>query len=351
MTTRDPFDALARPTEPQTPRPSFVRALRTRLASELGLDPDAVPTVDLPERKSPMSATTSEPATDRPAATGATITPYLTSADAAAAIEWYAAAFGAEERFRVVSDDGVVGHAELTIAGARFMLSDEHPAMGVLSPRSLGGPSAAFHLDVRDVDALFARAVAAGATALQEPADQPHGARHGTLLDPDGHRWMISQQLEALSVDEYAARAEGSGYRVEAADGPYVDGIWAVVTYREPDEGIRFLTEVLGFEEHVMVRDDAGTIVHSEYRWPEGGIVQLAGYDEDNPFLLPPGEQGLYVVTADPWSVWARCQGAGVEVIRPPESPHYDPDGMGFSVRDADGNTWSFGSYAGGATG
>ena len=298
-----------------------------------------------------MSATTSEPATDRPAVTGATITPYLTSADAAAAIEWYAAAFGAEEQFRVVSDHGVVGHAELTIAGARFMLSDEHPAMGVRSPRSLGGPSAAFHLDVADVDSLFARAVAAGATPLREPEDQPHGARHGTLLDPDGHRWMLSQQLEQLSVDEYAARSQGTGYRVETADGPYVDGIWAVVTYRDPDEGIRFLTEVLGFEEHVMVRDDAGAIVHSEYRWPEGGIVQLAGYDEDNPFLLPPGEQGLYVVTADPWSVWARCQAAGVEVMRPPESPHYDPDGMGFSVRDVDGNTWSFGSYAGGATG
>lgn len=244
MTTPDPFDALAQPSEPQRPRPSFVRALRTRVASELGLDPATVPTIDLPERKSSMTTTTSDPASDRPAiVAGATITPYLTSADAAAAIEWYAAAFGAE---------------------------DEHPALGVLSPRSLGGPSAAFHLDVPDVDALFARAVEAGATVLQEPADQPHGARHGTLLDPDGHRWMLSQQIEALSIDQYAARSEGSGYRVEAADGPYVDGIWAVVTYRDPDEGIRFLTEVLGFEEYVMVRDDAGTIRHSEYRWPEG---------------------------------------------------------------------------------
>src|SRR3546814_5451651 len=53
---------------------------------------------------------------------------------------------------------------------------------------------------------------------------------------------------------------------------------------------------------------------------------------------LPPGGNGLYVITADPHAVWARCQAAGVEVIRPPEEPHYDPGGMGFSVRDPEGN-------------
>ena len=346
MSARDPFEDLALPDERQRPRDRFARELRARLRAELGIDDDP-PTIPLPERRSTMSTTSPNRVHT------ATITPYLTSADAAAAIEWYTTAFGAEEQFRVVADDGVVGHAELVIAGARFMLSDEHPALGVLSPRTLGGTPAALHLDVDDVDGLFARAAAAGATVLQEPADQPHGARHGTLLDPDGHRWMLSQQLEQLSVDDYAARSQGSGYRVEKAGEPYRDGIWAVVSYHDPFAGIRFLVDVLGFEEHVVVTapDDPSTIVHSELRWPDGGIVQVAGHDPDNPFLHAPGDESLYVVTPDPWSVWERCQAAGVEVMRAPEEPHYDPGGMGFTVKDPDGNIWSVGSYAGGATG
>ena len=54
-------------------------------------------------------------------------------------------------------------------------------------------------------------------------------------------------------------------------------------------------------------------------------------------------------MTADPQAVWERCEAAGLDVIRPPESPDYDPDGMGFSVRDREGNIWSFGSYGHGA--
>lgn len=350
----DPFDALAAPPEPQTPRPRFVRELRALLVEELGLagEPNHPATIDLPGRK-PMSTST----TTAPVATA--VTPYLTAHDAVAALDWYSAAFGAVEQFRVVGDGGKLGHAEFTIGTARFMLSDEHPALGVVSPTTLGGTPFALHLEVADVDTMFERAVAAGATAQREPEDQPHGARHGTLVDPFGHRWMLSQQLEDLTIDDYAARSEGSGFRVErgagatpASDGPYRDGIWTVVTYADPLEGIRFVTEVLGFEEFVLVtaEDDPSTIVHSEYRWPEGGIVQVASWVEGNEFIPRPGEQGVYVVTADPHRVWERCRAAGVEVIREPEEPHYDPGGMGFSVRDPEGNAWSFGSYAGGAT-
>jgi uncharacterized glyoxalase superfamily protein PhnB len=342
----DPFDALAVPIEPQHPRPSFARALRARLVDELGLDPlTTSPTVDLPRRK---SVTTTEPATTTELAS----TPYLTVHDGAAAIDWYVEAFGATEQFRVVGDDGRLGHADLAVGTARFMLSDEYPEMGVVSPRTLGGTATAIHLEVADVDATYARAVDAGATGQREPEDQPHGARHGTLVDPFGHRWMLSQRLGEVSLDEYAARSEGSSFRVQHGPGagePYVDGIWSVVSYVDAAEGIRFVTEVLGFEELVLVRGDDGSIRHSEYRWPEGGIVQVASWVEGNEFIKPPGEQSLYVVTQDPHALWARCQAAGVEVIRAPEEPHYDPGGMGFSVRDPEGNAWSFGSYAGGA--
>lgn len=358
----DPFDALARPHEPRTPRAPFVRELRGRVVAALDLDElESYPEIRLPERKRAMTTTTTRPATeatDAPAVDG--VTPYLTASDAAAALDWYAEAFGASEQFRVVGDDGRIGHAEFAIGGARFMLSDEYPEIGVRSPVTLGGTATAMHLSVRDVDDLYARAVAAGATALAEPADQPHGARHGTLLDPFGHRWMLSQQVEDIDLDTYRERAAGGGFEVVgAADGETVTaadrpgtggGIWAGVFYEDALAGIRFLVDVFGFEEQLVVTgSDGRTVVHSQLRWPEGGVVQAGTYDPGNVYSHPPGAQGLYVVTADPHAVWDRCRAAGVTVLREPEAPDYDPGGMGFSVRDPEGNIWSFGSYGLGA--
>ena len=371
MTVHDPFDALAFPPERQEPRPRFTRELRGRLLTALDitafditalditaldLEPDPPPTVDLPERKPTM--TTSTPSADAPVATVAV--PYLTASDAAAALDWYAQAFDAVEEFRVVGDDGTIGHAQFLVGTARFMLSDEHPAMGVVSPTTLGGTGTAIHLTVGDVDTLFARAVAAGATALAEPEDQSHGSRHGSVLDPYGHRWMLSQDLEAFDVETYAEREDvaGSDWSVEVAgtrpdeqvtvaDRPGTGGgIWAGVYYDDALAGIRFLVDVFEFEEQIVVTaDDGTTVVHSQLRWPEGGIVQAGTHDPGNEFTHPPGAQALYVVTAEPHAVWDRCRDAGLTVIREPESPDYDPDGMGFSVRDPEDNIWSFGSY------
>lgn len=134
----------------------------------------------------------------------------------------------------------------------------------------------------------------------------------------------------------------------EPADQAYVDGIWPVVGYTDTDAAIGFVTDVLGFTERLVVRGPDGKVTHSEFRWPEGGIVQLTTYDPDNPFAPKPGQSGgVYVVTRDPHAVWERCQAAKVDVLRPPEEPHYDAGGMGFSIRDAEGNHWSFGTYAG----
>ncbi|MDZ7674648.1 MAG: VOC family protein [Acidimicrobiales bacterium] len=378
MTGHDPFDELAMPVERQEPRSSFARELRAHLLERLGLDDEPPPTVQLPERKRTMSTTT--PA---PAATATTVVPYLAARDANGALDWYTEAFGAVEVMRVVGDDGRLGHAEFTIGDAHFYLSDEYPDIGVHSPQGLGGTATSLHLTVGDVDALFARAVAAGASSLGDPEDQPHGNRHGTLVDPYGHRWMLSQPVEDLSVADYAERARGSGFEVRAPDGdvaadipglaggesiPVADrpgtggGIWAAVFYRDALAGIRFLVDTFGFEEQLVVTgDDDRYVVHSELRWPEGGVVQVGSFDPDrpshhgyadpadDPFIQRPGDQSLYVVTADPESVWERCGRAGIEVVSAPEEPDYAPGTMGFSVRDPEGNVWSFGSYGLGA--
>jgi PhnB protein len=281
-----------------------------------------------------------------------TVTPYLTAHDAGAALAWYTEAFGAIERMRVVGDDGRLGHAEFAIGGVAFYLSDEYPEYGVVSPRALGGTSVTLHLDVDDVDGAYARAVGAGATAEREPADQPHGARHGTLVDPFGHRWMLSQQTERVSVDEYASRTRGSGFTVSAGARSELHGaIWASLVYADARAGIAFLTDVLGFEPHLVVPDehDPSVIVHSQLAWPEGGVVQASTAGRPgNPFSdRPVGKESLYVITAEPQAVLARCRAAGVEVVQEPIEPEYAPGTMVFSIRDPAGNLFSFGQYGG----
>src|SRR5262249_16349219 len=128
--------------------------------------------------------------------------------DAARAIEFYERAFGATELFRLAEPSGRIGHAELKIGEARIMLSDEYAEMGVRSPQSLGGTPVRIHLYVEDVDALAARAVAAGA-ALQRPVtDQFYGDRSGWLVDPFGHQWNISTHKEDVSAEEMQRRYE-----------------------------------------------------------------------------------------------------------------------------------------------
>ncbi|NJO55162.1 MAG: VOC family protein [Rhodospirillales bacterium] len=138
-----------------------------------------------------------------------TLIPYLVTKDAHSAIAFYQAAFGAVEAFRMRDPgDGRIGHAELAIDGCQFMLSDEYPDFGALSPDSIGGTAVTFHLSTQAVDADVERAAAAGALVLRAPANQSFGERSALLLDPYGHRWMLSQTVEVVSPGEMQARWE-----------------------------------------------------------------------------------------------------------------------------------------------
>ena len=135
------------------------------------------------------------------------LTPYLVCRDAASAIDFYARAFGATERFRMTDPgDGRLGHAELDFGTSPMMLSDEYPDFGALSPDTLGGTAVTLHLAVADVDAATARAAAAGATILRQPATQSFGERVAALVDPYGHRWLLSQTVETLSPEDMQRR-------------------------------------------------------------------------------------------------------------------------------------------------
>lgn len=132
--------------------------------------------------------------------------PYLRLRDAASAIEFYAKAFGATEKFRLVEPSGRIGHAELTLGATTLMLSDEYPEFGIYGPASIGGTSFTIHLHVDDADALIARAVAAGAVLVRPPADQFYGERSGTIRDPFGHEWNVGHEIEKVSPEEMQRR-------------------------------------------------------------------------------------------------------------------------------------------------
>ena len=139
-----------------------------------------------------------------------TATPYLIVKGAAEAIDFYKRAFGATEMLRMADPQGRVGHAEIKIGDSVIMLADEHPAMGYRGPRSLGGSSVSILLYLEDVDAVFERAVKAGAKARRPVANQFYGDRSGTLEDPFGHMWTVATHVEDVPPEEMKRRAEAA---------------------------------------------------------------------------------------------------------------------------------------------
>ena len=137
-----------------------------------------------------------------------TATPYLIVKGAAEAIEFYKRTFGATELMRMADPQGRVGHAEIRIGDSVIMLADEHPAMGYRGPRSLGGSSVSILLYVPDVDAVFERALKAGARAQRPVQNQFYGDRSGTLEDPFGHVWTTATHIEDVPPEELERRAK-----------------------------------------------------------------------------------------------------------------------------------------------
>jgi PhnB protein len=122
------------------------------------------------------------------------LSPLLSVRNGLRAIEFYKSAFGAEEIFRVDDGQGSVV-ARLSIGKSEFWLADESPEHANFSPESLGGSTVRMILVVEDPDAMFARAVRAGATVVWPVDDQPYGWRVGRVVDPFGHHWEIGKPL------------------------------------------------------------------------------------------------------------------------------------------------------------
>jgi PhnB protein len=135
------------------------------------------------------------------------VTPYLVVDGASDAIDFYRSVLGATERMRMAGPDGKVGHAELEIGKSVVMLADEHPEMGAVGPKTVGGTPVSIHVYVEDVDSVFENAIQAGAEELQPLEDKFYGDRSGAFKDPFGHHWSIATHVEDVPPDEMQKRA------------------------------------------------------------------------------------------------------------------------------------------------
>ena len=130
------------------------------------------------------------------------VQPYLYFKNSAEAIAFYAKAFGATERMRMPDKNGRIMHAEISIGDSCIMMADENEALGALSPEHYGGAPMTLVLYVEDCDAVYKRALDAGAKSLREPADQFYGDRMAGVEDPFGFQWWLGTHIKDVSMEE-----------------------------------------------------------------------------------------------------------------------------------------------------
>jgi PhnB protein len=129
-----------------------------------------------------------------------TVTPYLIASGASNLMDFLKRAFDAQETFRMPAPDGAIMHAEMKIGDSMIMLGEASVQWKPLA--------CALYLYVNDADALYKRALQAGATSIMEPADQFYGDRHGGVKDPSGNTWWIATHKEDVPPEELKKRAE-----------------------------------------------------------------------------------------------------------------------------------------------
>jgi PhnB protein len=237
-----------------------------------------------------------------------TLTPYVIVNGATQFLDFLKQVFGAEERFRVPKPDGSIMHAEVTIGGSIIELADfteQYP------PRL-----AAIHVYVADVDTTYQRAMAAGSSSLQEPADQPYGDRVGSVKDPFGNHWYIGMHVTKANV---------------------VEGMRAVTPYIHPagaDKFIDFLKQAFGAEEVGVYREwPEGPIVHAKIRIGDSMLELSEPHGPYQPIIT-----GLHLYTENTDALFKRAVEAGaVPIYQPRDEPYGDRCA---GVMDPAGNTW-----------
>lgn len=264
--------------------------------------------------------------------------PYLCYRDAAAAIDFYKRAFGATELMRLAEPSGKIGHAELKIGEAVFMISDEYPDYDAISAETLGGSPIKLHLYVANVDQFAERAIAEGATVSRPIEDHSYGDRAGQLKDPFGYTWMVATKQKDVAVAEMQKDFDKFlDERERERDKPKQfkrEGFHAVTPYLiagPAAELVDFVKQAFGAVESFRTTGSAGGL-HCEVKIGDS-IVMIGGgpgFDER------PAAIHLYVSDVD--EVYARAMAAGATSQAEPSDQEYGERIA--SVKDIGGNEW-----------
>ena len=239
-----------------------------------------------------------------------TVTPYLVAQDGPALLEFAKQAFGAEEMFRAVGSAGGL-HAEARIGDSMLMMGGGIPGREFRSSAN----THALHLYVPDCDAVYQRALQAGATSLDEPRDQEYGERSGSVKDPAGNFW-------------YIATHKGESYTPKELN--------SVNVYMHPlraEPVITFLKRAFGAREIAKYASPDGVVHHAEIR--VGDSVVEMGEAQGK---YPPMPTMFYLYVPDCDAVFRRALQAGAtSIAEPVDQPYGDRSS---AVKDAFGNTW-----------
>ncbi len=284
-----------------------------------------------------------------------TATAYLIVNGAARAIEFYKQAFGATEIMRLKGPGDRIGHAEIRIGNSTIMLADEFPDYGAISAQTLGGSPVKIQLQVDDVDAMAARAVAAGAKTVRPVQDQFYGERSGQFADPFGLTWVITTHKETLTPEEIERRFAGVQQPGPAPSAeepkwtlpvPYIRKGFRTLTPYLLVPGatnlINFYKQAFGAEEIFRVaRPGSDLIMHAELRIA-GSMVELA--DATAEFKPRASTNILYVPDVD--ATFQRALDAGATPLSTPmDQPYGDRQG---TVKDPGGNSWHITTHGSG---
>jgi PhnB protein len=267
---------------------------------------------------------------------------YLCFDDASAAIDFYKKAFDAEELMRIAEPGGKIGHAEIKIADVVFMLSDEYPDYGAISPKTLGGTTVKLHLYVPDVDAFTRDAVDRGATLVRPVADQSYGDRAGQITDPFGYTWIIATHKKDVPVEEMQRQMDEFSKQPQAKKGDektetktYIrEGFHTVTPYltveRAP-ELLEFVKQAFGATEIFRTIGSAGGM-HAEAKIGDSMVMIGGGSGfHENPTAIH-----LYIPDVD--AAYQRALDAGgTSLFEPADMPYGERAG---AVEDPFGNRW-----------